>query len=186
MHSKNTPIESEEVKERLARLDSGKTGYRLGRIPLVIGMPVIMSQNFDVPGGVVNGCIGTLLKVRYRLGTDGRRYATSCIIDAPDTVPNVIPDLPDHHIVSLQDTTRITLKHAYSKGSISIKRTQLPVLPAFAITAHKSQGKTYSACVVNLTGCRGTESPYVMLSRVTPDSVPITEDCGKIWHCTGG
>jgi hypothetical protein len=50
MHSKNRPIESEELKERLARLDSGKTGYRLARIPLVIGMPVIMSQNFDVPG----------------------------------------------------------------------------------------------------------------------------------------
>ncbi|KAJ6447543.1 hypothetical protein C8R45DRAFT_757228, partial [Mycena sanguinolenta] len=35
------------------------------------------------------------------------------------------------------------------------------------MTAHKSQGKTYSHAVVNLTECRGTESPYVMLSRVT-------------------
>jgi hypothetical protein len=130
-------------------------------------MPVILSQNFDVPGGVVNGCTGRLVKVRYRLGTDGRRYATSCIIEAPDTVAKLVPELPDHHVVSLQDTTRITLKHPYSKGSISIKRTQIPLLPAFAITAHKSQGKTYSTCIVNLTGCRGTESPYVMMSRVT-------------------
>ncbi|KAJ6530746.1 hypothetical protein B0H19DRAFT_1328010 [Mycena capillaripes] len=35
------------------------------------------------------------------------------------------------------------------------------------MTAHKAQGKTLSNCVVNLTGCCGTEAPYVMLSRVT-------------------
>ncbi|KAJ7751381.1 hypothetical protein B0H16DRAFT_1318188 [Mycena metata] len=40
-------------------------------------------------------------------------------------------------------------------------------MPAFSITAHKAQGKTLDACVVNFTGCRGSESPYVMVSRAT-------------------
>ncbi|KAJ7154988.1 hypothetical protein C8R43DRAFT_863249, partial [Mycena crocata] len=35
------------------------------------------------------------------------------------------------------------------------------------LTAHKAQGKTLEHCVVDLTGCRGTESPYVMISRAT-------------------
>ncbi|KAJ7476625.1 hypothetical protein FB451DRAFT_1460875 [Mycena latifolia] len=35
------------------------------------------------------------------------------------------------------------------------------------MTAHKAQGRTLDHCIVNLTGCRGTESPYVMLSRAT-------------------
>ncbi|KAJ7110814.1 hypothetical protein C8R43DRAFT_826035, partial [Mycena crocata] len=35
------------------------------------------------------------------------------------------------------------------------------------MTAHKAQGKTLPACVVSFTGCRGTESPYVMVSRAT-------------------
>ncbi|KAJ7443997.1 hypothetical protein FB451DRAFT_1413361 [Mycena latifolia] len=35
------------------------------------------------------------------------------------------------------------------------------------MTAHKAQGKTLENCLVNLTGCHGTESPYVMLSRAT-------------------
>ncbi|KAJ7177011.1 hypothetical protein C8R46DRAFT_829436, partial [Mycena filopes] len=35
------------------------------------------------------------------------------------------------------------------------------------MTAHKAQGKTLEACVVNLTACKGSESPYVMLSRAT-------------------
>ncbi|KAJ6576493.1 hypothetical protein DFH09DRAFT_1311176 [Mycena vulgaris] len=76
-----------------------------------------------------------------------------------------MPDLPLHHVVSLQDTTEIALTHPHSKSTIVIKRTQLPILPAFAMTAHKVQGKTYERCVVNFTGCRGTESPYVMVSR---------------------
>ncbi|KAJ7130749.1 hypothetical protein C8R43DRAFT_830145, partial [Mycena crocata] len=35
------------------------------------------------------------------------------------------------------------------------------------MTAHKAQGKTLDWCVVDLTGCKGTESPYVMISRAT-------------------
>ncbi|KAJ7910138.1 hypothetical protein B0H13DRAFT_2488554, partial [Mycena leptocephala] len=110
---------------------------------------------------------GKLISVRYRLGDDGRRYALSCVIEAPNTVPDIIPELPKHHVVSLRDTTSITLEHPHSKGKVTVKRTQLPILPAFAITAHKAQGKTLTACVVNFTGCRGTESPYVMVSRAT-------------------
>ncbi|KAJ7079219.1 hypothetical protein C8R43DRAFT_910207, partial [Mycena crocata] len=88
-------------------MDSGKTNSRLGRIPLVIGMPVMISQNFDVAGGVVNGCTGKLVSVRYKIGADGNRYALSCVVEAPDTEANILPDLPRHHVVSLQDTTDI-------------------------------------------------------------------------------
>ncbi|KAJ7148129.1 hypothetical protein C8R43DRAFT_862435, partial [Mycena crocata] len=35
------------------------------------------------------------------------------------------------------------------------------------ITAHKAQGKTLDACIVNFESCFGTESPYVMISRAT-------------------
>ncbi|KAH9853911.1 hypothetical protein C2E23DRAFT_695761, partial [Lenzites betulinus] len=35
------------------------------------------------------------------------------------------------------------------------------------ITAHKAQGQTFDKVIVDLAGCTGTESPYVMLSRAT-------------------
>ncbi|THU92918.1 hypothetical protein K435DRAFT_623253, partial [Dendrothele bispora CBS 962.96] len=34
------------------------------------------------------------------------------------------------------------------------------------ITAHKSQGQTLSHAIVDLQSCRGSEMPYVMVSRV--------------------
>ncbi|KAI9059961.1 hypothetical protein FKP32DRAFT_1538041, partial [Trametes sanguinea] len=35
------------------------------------------------------------------------------------------------------------------------------------ITAHKAQGQTFDHIAVDLSGCKGTEAPYVMLSRAT-------------------
>jgi hypothetical protein len=64
----------------------------------------MFAQNFDVPGGVVNGCAGTLKSVRYRTDKQGNRHAISCIVEAPDTIPGLIPGLPDHHIIGLVAT----------------------------------------------------------------------------------
>ncbi|KAF8064264.1 hypothetical protein FPV67DRAFT_1397973, partial [Lyophyllum atratum] len=35
------------------------------------------------------------------------------------------------------------------------------------MTAHKAQGQTLTAAIIDLESCYGTESPYVMVSRVT-------------------
>ena len=57
--------------------------------------------------------------------------------------------------------------HPYSHKKCTIKRTQVPIIPAFSMTAHKAQGRTLDHVIVNLQSCRGTEAPYVMVSRVT-------------------
>ncbi|KAJ7177010.1 hypothetical protein C8R46DRAFT_889567, partial [Mycena filopes] len=92
-------------------MDSGKTLSRSGRIPLVIGMPVMIAQNFDVAGGVVNGCSGKLVSVRYQVGSDGKRHALSCVVEAPNTTPGIMSDLPSHHVVSLRDSVNLIFKH---------------------------------------------------------------------------
>lgn len=150
----------------LSRLHSGRTKQRLGQIPLVIGMPVIISQNFDVEAGVVNGCVGTLKKIRYRLDPLGRRHAISCVVYAPNTDGRCLPNLPEQYVVALEDTQDIELRHPFSMKSVKIKRTQVPIVPAFAMTAYKAQGQTLSKAIVDLASCSGTECPYVMISRV--------------------
>lgn len=67
----------------------------------------------------------------------------------------------------LQDTIELKFRHPHSGKNCQIKRTQLPIAPAFAMTAHKSQGQTMTKIIVDLHSCRGTEAPYVMVSRVT-------------------
>ncbi|KAJ7779473.1 hypothetical protein DFH07DRAFT_716136, partial [Mycena maculata] len=52
------------------------------------------------------------------------------------------------------------------------------------MTAYKSQGKTLPATAVNLVDSRGTESPYVMISRaVSLDGLAIVTPFPKEKIC---
>ena len=165
-HRKNT-IRDEALIEKLEGQHSGQTKHRLRRIPLAIGMPVAINQNFDVTAGVVNGSYGYLRKVRYFTDNDGRRYLKSCVVEIPDSVAVEIPHLPPHHFPILPDTTELKFEHGGSHKRCTIKRKQVPIEPGFAITSHKAQGKTMDRVIIDLAGCIGTEQPYVMVSRAT-------------------
>lgn len=162
------PVENHVLQGYLNGLDSGKTNQRLGRLPLVIGMPVMITQNFDVESGVVNGCQGILKSVRYRVDDQGFRHAISCVVEAKDT--NARESLPflssNQHVAVIEDKISMSFTHEYTKKRCNFQRTQLPLAPAFAMTAHKAQGQTLETAVVDFESCRGTEAPYVMASRV--------------------
>ncbi|PPQ86519.1 hypothetical protein CVT26_008820 [Gymnopilus dilepis] len=155
------------LKRHLQSLHSGLTNQRLGKIPLVIGMPVMIGQNYDLEGGIVNGCMGKLRKIRYKEDEHGNRYATSCVVECDSISCEALHGLPPNHAVVLEDTVDMTFEHPHSGKKCKIKRTQLPLTPAFALTAHKAQGQTMPKALVDIQSCRGTESPYVMISRVT-------------------
>jgi hypothetical protein len=78
-----------------------------------------------------------------------------------------LPNLPPKHAAILADTVDMTFKHPDSGKKCLIKRTQVPLVPAFAMTAHKAQGKSLEVVMMDLESTIGTESPYVMLSRAT-------------------
>ncbi|KAJ3853202.1 hypothetical protein EV368DRAFT_4667, partial [Lentinula lateritia] len=81
------------------------SSQHLGHIPLVIGMPVIITQNFDVDSGVVNGCHGILKSKRYKTDSHGFRHAISCVVDARDTTAREsLPFLLDkQHVAVIED-----------------------------------------------------------------------------------
>lgn len=159
-------VEDEALIEKLGSLHSGKTKYRLGRLPLVIGMPVLVSQNFDVEGGVTNGSRGTVKRIRYSIQPDTkRRILKSCIVHIPDSSPVPLPNLTPHEMPIVADITTLSLVVPRTNRHCSIRRTQVPILPAFAMTAHRAQGQTMERVIVDLESCQGTEAPYVMVSR---------------------
>ena len=162
------PLEDESVLTRLREMPSSQTAHRPGKIPLVLGMPVIISQNFDVAGGVVNGSIGTVCKIRYTTdGQSGHRHLTSCVVRLSDSTAAEMPGLGNEEFPVLEDTVKMTFKHPYTDKRLTVSRTQVPIQPAFSLTVHKAQGQTFRRVVIDLQGCTGTEAPYVMLSRAT-------------------
>lgn len=159
-------ITDPDLRQHLLSMTSNNTGHRLGRIPLVIGMPVMITTNFDVSNGIVNGRIGVLKSVNYWVDDDGNRHATSCIVESSGITGPTLSGLDENQAVALQDVVEMLFVHPHSKKKCKIKRTQLPIQPAFSITAYKSQGMSLDQVVVDLESCSGSESPYVMISRV--------------------
>ncbi|KAF9780997.1 hypothetical protein BJ322DRAFT_984036, partial [Thelephora terrestris] len=83
------------------------TGGRVRDLPLVLGMPVMITENFDVIGGIVNGSTGILRKVWYRVDGTNRRYITSCIVELPDTTADALPNLPPRYVAVLPNTVEM-------------------------------------------------------------------------------
>ena len=161
-------ITDPQVREFLLMQPSGKTGQRLGKMPIILGMPVIVNQNFDIEGGLVNGSFGYLRDYRFQADEDGNRTLTSCIAEIPDLISDPLPHLPPKHVAVISDTVEMrSIVHPISGRTCTMKRLQVPLAPGFAITAHKAQGLTLPNVIVDIANCRGTEAPYVMISRCT-------------------
>ena len=163
--------------QKLEQQHSGQTKHRLQRIPLVIGMPVAINQNFDVVAGIVNGSTGILRRVRYFEDDKGRRYLRSCVVKIPGTDGVSMPHLPEHLFPILPDTTELKFEHGGSHKWCTIKQKQVPLEPGFTMTIHKAQGQTMACVIVDLMGCVGTEPPYMMVSRATSlDGLIVLQD----------
>ncbi|KAJ7052912.1 hypothetical protein C8F01DRAFT_932803, partial [Mycena amicta] len=79
------------------------TSQRIGKLPLVVGMPVMVTHNFDVAAGVVNGSRGFVRSVRYETAANGRRHAVSCVVYIPDMTGPALPGLPEKHAAILAE-----------------------------------------------------------------------------------
>ena len=161
-------IDDEAINDVLDTMPSNKTGGRMRVLPLVLGMPIVVTENFDVSGGIVNGSTGILRKVRYCVDDANKRYLTSCIVELPGATADALPNLPPKHVAVLPNETEMKpLRHPNTGYSCTLRRYQVPLDAGFAITAHKAQGQTLEKVIVDLASCMGTEAAYVMVSRCT-------------------
>jgi hypothetical protein len=84
------------LKAHLENLDSRVTNQCLGKILLAIGMPVMISQNYDVEGEIVNGCTRILKEIHYQCDSEGNCYTTSCIIESETITGKSLTTLPSN------------------------------------------------------------------------------------------
>jgi ATP-dependent exoDNAse (exonuclease V) alpha subunit len=109
-------------------------------------------SNFGEPPRWVNGTIGTVKRITgssVRVEVDGKSY-------------DVEPAVWERY------------RYAYNPGSKTLSREivaefqQFPLRLAWAVTIHKSQGKTYERAIVDLgSGAFAPGQTYVALSRLT-------------------
>lgn len=166
---KGVGFSDQRIRNKLRNKPSGKTQGLLGRIPIVLGMRVVVSKNFDVEGGILNGSIGVLRKIRYVLDDYGDRHLKSCVVELPDSDAEQMPGLGSKEFPITEECKdwSIYKKMQNKQRRLTVTRTQVPIQPAYAFTCHRAQGQTFSRVMVDLQSCPSLESAYVMLSRAT-------------------
>ncbi len=192
---KGKTIEDPTLAKKLLELSDSKTEHLPGLLPFVPGMPVILTQNIAIELGLINGINGIFRQLVYQpdsvstgvlseIFPNNTQYihrplcalieiAKSKIESDLETLqPKLVP------IPLMEQTFRIDVgdflpkdkkPKSNQKAFLSIKRRALPLVPAYCITTHKSQGQTLSNVVVDLKLPNETDdiaAVYVPLSRV--------------------
>jgi ATP-dependent exoDNAse (exonuclease V) alpha subunit len=127
----------------------------------------VMCVANDQQGRFVNGSLG------WVVDTEGMQDANEDSNDSSDASgPAVTVKLDDGSTVSIQPYTWTIYRTVYDKASATLEKervgsfSQIPLKLAWAVTIHKSQGKTFDRVTIDLgTGAFAARQTYVALSR---------------------
>ena len=132
-------------------LTKKKDFHTLDRV--AIGAKVMLTNNISPSKGATNGAIGTVHNIDFTCNPDGDQ-AVRCIH---------VKLHGSGHIVKV---SRTKLRSTYMHARCFVMRT-FPLMLAYAMTGHKSQGATLTgSTIVHIQSAFTPGLAYVMLSRV--------------------
>ncbi|CAF2150657.1 unnamed protein product [Rotaria magnacalcarata] len=191
-------IEDLRLRKTILELPDNKTEHLPGYLPLVPGMPVLLTENVATELGLSNGTRGIFHQLVYEEPSADiqfqdknfpantkfitqLKYALvefpNCKLDSElaELQTKIIPisiseqtflfDIKELLVDNVAKAAKINKKTT----KISVKRKALPLIPAYSMTTHKSQGQTLSKIIIDLVMPPGpveVASVYVPLSRV--------------------
>ncbi|KAM0698007.1 hypothetical protein Q7P36_002861 [Cladosporium allicinum] len=145
-----------------------------------LGMPVILLANINPKAGLVNGSQGRivryeqyepLMEERQRRLQESGEFGHLEEHEIVSWTEQQVPDFP-LPVVEFENGAECPVYPVCQDTELGdpapfsvVARTQIPLLPAWAITIHKSQGMTLEKVVVNLDHSFEPQMAYVALSR---------------------
>ena len=131
------------------------------------GSRVMMTANVDVDDGLVNGVMGTVVKIIEGSKPLGQPQAVCVLFDDERVWANSRLQNPPPQDVDPKSVVVQGHKEPLNHGGHKYTRHQLPLQLAWACTIHKVQGMTLPEIVVSLDDIFKAGMGYVALSRVT-------------------
>ena len=155
-----------DERDILWKLTSSTTHDSLGRLPLFPGMRVMVQENLAFTNRVVNGSEGTVRNILYD-EINRHRYPVVVYVHIPGS-GKVHPSAENDVVPIFPETSSFNWLRRTNTGiqQHTVSRVQLPLLPAYAYTDYKSQGRSLDAAVVDPSSAFSLQGVYVMLSRV--------------------
>lgn len=117
------------------------------------GCQIILTRNLSPRA--VNGSLGTVTGFEYAKEVKSYQPVVKFVMKGASSFTMII--------------STVVWESVSPTGSVIASRTQVPLILAWAITIHKSQGQTIPRLCVDMTGIFETGQAYVALSRC-PDS----------------
>ncbi|CAF3400609.1 unnamed protein product [Rotaria socialis] len=191
-------IDDLRLRKTILELPDNKTEHLPGYLSLVPGMPVLLTENVATELGLSNGTRGIFHQLVYEESSadnqfQDRNFPTNtkfitqpkyalvefpnCKLDSElaELQAKIIP-IPISEQIFLFDVKELLAENVAKAAKInkkntkiSIKRKALPLIPAYSMTTHKSQGQTLGKIIIDLVMPPGpveVASVYVPQSRV--------------------
>ncbi|CAG5050324.1 unnamed protein product [Parnassius apollo] len=172
------PAMKEKALNTVAKLPTSQTYGLPNSINLKVTAKYMMTVNINTSDGLVNGTTGVLTAIDFAVNptTGERRLLRICIY---------FDDVNIGKLKRIQSSTSLTryqtrLKNnwtpiepvtytvkRYKSSNLQVRRSQFPLVPAEAVTIHKSQGSTLEKVVVHLKPNILRSMLYIACSRAT-------------------
>src|SRR5271168_857427 len=167
---------SPDMQDAVWNLRHSASEHIPGKLSLCIGLPVMIRNNDATELCITKGQEGHVVGWKSGIGSRGQLVLETLYVKLDRPAKNINIDGLPENVVPLMKIKK-SVKCTFPNGvSIPVHRSQVQVLPNFAMTVYSSQGKTRPDNVVILNSCRDHLSYYTALSRSSTIIIQIT--CG--------
>ena len=156
---------SHNMQDSLWNLRHSASEHIPGKLSLCIGLPVMIRNNDATELCITKGQEGHIVGWKSGIGSRGQAVLDTLFVKLDHPAKKInIEGLPENVVplMKIKKTVKCTFPNSIS---IPVCRSQVHVLPNFAMTVYSSQGKTRPNNVVILNSCRDHLSYYTALSR---------------------
>jgi len=144
---------------------SATSKHIAGKLSLCVGMPVMIRCNVATELCITKGQEGFVYGWKSSQGSHGQQVLDTLFVKLSNPPLSVkFDDLPEN-VVPITCSTNTLYCSLPDDSQVHISRSQVEVLPNFAMTDFASQGKTHEYNTLDLHNSKSHQSYYTALSR---------------------
>ncbi|KAL4263449.1 ATP-dependent DNA helicase [Pleurotus pulmonarius] len=153
------------LQTALWQCEHSETEHVAGTLLVCKGLPVVLRHNYATELCMTKGQDAVMVDWDFSISDNGVHALDTLYVRLQDPPREVrIAGLPTNVVPLVRRT--VTVRCLLPNGAtVTVKRSQIPVLPNFAMTDYASQGKTRRVNVVDLQNCKNHLAVYTCLSR---------------------
>ena len=161
---------SKDINPSLQRvlweLPPDASDHRSGALNICKGLPILIKYNEATECCVTNGAEAKVIDwISYVHPQSNKVMLKTLFVELQNPPISIQLDGLPMNVVPISPESKVITCDLPDGTQLKINRSQIPVIPNFAMTDYCSQGRTRPFNIVHLNNCRTHQSYYTCLSR---------------------